>query len=54
MAQPKKRDREGPGEFLWFAMELFPDELWPASLVVGVVFTLLWLMGLILRSFSGE
>jgi len=54
MAKPEKRDREGPAEFAWFAMELFPDELWPVSMVVGVVFTFVWFIGLVFRSLSGE
>jgi len=47
-------DSKGPGEFVWFAMELLPDELWLVSMVIGVVFGLIWLVGWVFRSFFGE
>jgi hypothetical protein len=47
-------DSEGPGEFVWFALELLPDELWLVSVVIGVVFGLIWLVGWVFRSFFGE
>jgi hypothetical protein len=47
-------DRKGPGEFVFFAMEMLPDELWLVSLVIGAVFGLIWLLGAVFRSFFGE
>jgi hypothetical protein len=47
-------DSEGPGEFIFFALEWLPDELWPISIVIGVVFGLIWLLGVVFRSFFGE
>jgi len=47
-------DPNGPGEFIFFALELLPDELWPVSIVIAVVFGLIWLMGAVFRSFFGE
>ena len=35
-------DPKGPGEFIFFALELLPDELWPISIAIGVVFGLIW------------
>ncbi|HSK46333.1 MAG TPA: hypothetical protein VLA83_20865 [Candidatus Binatia bacterium] len=43
-----------PGEFVWFALELLPDELFLISIVVGVVFGLIWLLGAVFKSFFGE
>ena len=55
MPREAERDHKGPGEFVWFAMELLPDELWPVSIVVGVVFGLIWLLGIVFqRLLSGE
>lgn len=46
-------DPKGPGEFVWFAMEMLPDELFLVSIVIGVVFGLIWLIREIFRmSFS--
>jgi hypothetical protein len=42
-------DSKGPGEFFWFALELLPDELWLISIVIGVVFGLVWLIRVIFR-----
>ena len=52
----KKResDSKGPGEFIFFALELLPDELFLVFVVIGVVFGLIWLMGAVFRSFFGE
>jgi hypothetical protein len=47
-------DSKGPGEFIWFALELLPDELFLVSMVIGVVFGLVWLVGWVFRSFFGE
>lgn len=47
-------DRKGPDEFIWFALELLPDELFLVSVVIGVVFGLVWLLGWVFRSFFGE
>ena len=47
-------DSKGPGEFIWFALELLPDELFLVSMVIGVVFGLIWLLGAVFRSFFGE
>jgi hypothetical protein len=54
MARQREPDRKGPGEFFWFAMDFFPDELWFVSIVVGVVFGLIWLLGAVFHSFFGE
>jgi hypothetical protein len=37
-------DQDGPGEFIFFALELLPDELFLVSIVIGVVFGLIWLI----------
>jgi hypothetical protein len=53
----ERRDyrQKGPGEFLWFAMEFFPDELWLIALAVGVVFGFVWLVGMVFQTFfNGE
>ncbi|MGZ4830657.1 MAG: hypothetical protein ACXV78_13555 [Candidatus Angelobacter sp.] len=47
-------DSQGPGEFVWFALEFLPDELFLVSIVIGVVFGLIWLLGVVFRSFFGE
>lgn len=47
-------ESKGPGEFVWFALELLPDELFLISIVVGVVFGLIWLLGAVFKSFFGE
>jgi len=47
-------DSKGPGEFIWFALELLPDELFLVSMVIGVVFGLIWFVGWVFRSFFGE
>ncbi|MGZ4867469.1 MAG: hypothetical protein ACXV7C_09615 [Candidatus Angelobacter sp.] len=47
-------DSHGPGEFVWFALEFLPDELFLVSIVIGVVFGLIWLLGVVFRSFFGE
>jgi hypothetical protein len=47
-------DPKGPGEFISFALEFLPDELFLVSIVVGVVFGLIWLLGAVFRSFFGE
>lgn len=47
----RKRESEskGPGEFIFFALEMLPDELWPISLVIGLVFGLIWMIREIFR-----
>jgi hypothetical protein len=50
----KEDDSKGPGEFVFFALEFLPEELWPVSVVIGVVFGLIWLLGSVFRNFSGE
>jgi hypothetical protein len=47
-------DSKGPGEFIFFALDLLPDELFLISIVVGVIFGLIWLLGAAFRSFFGE
>ena len=42
-------DSKGPGEFIFFAMEFLPDELFLVSIVVGVVFAFIWLVREIFR-----
>jgi hypothetical protein len=54
MARKTDKDSKGPGEFLSFALEELPDEFWPVSIVIGVVFGLVWLLGAVFRSFFGE
>ena len=54
MARKTETDSKGPGEFLCFALEELPDEFWPVSIVIGVVFGLVWLLGAVFRSFFGE
>ena len=49
-----KSDSKGPAEFIFFALELLPDELWLISVAIGVVFGLIWLLGAVFRSFFGE
>jgi hypothetical protein len=47
-------DPKGPGEFIFFALEFLPDELFLVSIVIGVVFGLIWLLGAVFRSLFGE
>jgi hypothetical protein len=47
-------DSKGPEEFIFFALEFLPDELFLVSIVVGMVFGLIWLLGWVFRSFLGE
>ena len=47
-------DSKGPDEFIFFALEFLPDELFLVSVVIGVVFGLIWLLGWVFRSFFGE
>jgi hypothetical protein len=42
-------DTHGPGEFVWFALEYLPDELWLISIVIGIMFGLIWLVREIFR-----
>jgi hypothetical protein len=49
-----RSDSKGPGEFVFFALEFLPDELFVVSIVIGVVFGLIWLLGAAFRSFFGE
>lgn len=42
-------DSKGPAEFIFFALELLPDELWLISIVIGAVFGLVWLIREIFR-----
>lgn len=53
MTEPK-RDSKGPGEFVFFIMEFLPDELFLIGIVIGVVYGLVWLLGMVFRSFFGE
>jgi len=46
----KESDSKGPGEFIFFALELLPDELFIVSVLVGVVFGLIWLIREIFRN----
>lgn len=47
-------ESKGPAEFIFFALELLPDELFLVSVVIGAVFGLIWLLGWVFRSFLGE
>ena len=42
-------DSKGPGEFIFFALEWLPDEFFLVSIVIGVVFGLIWLIREIFR-----
>jgi hypothetical protein len=42
-------DPKGPGEFVFFALEFLPDELFMVSVVIGMVFGLIWLIREIFR-----
>jgi hypothetical protein len=44
-----RSDPKGPGEFIFFALEFLPDELFLVSIVIGVVFGLIWLIREIFR-----
>jgi len=46
-------DSKGPGEFIDFALEL-PEELFVVSIVIGVVFGLIWLLGAAFRNLFGQ
>ena len=50
----RESDPKGPGEFIFFALEMLPDELFLVSVVIGVVFGLIWFLGWVFRSFLGE
>lgn len=53
MMKKAESDSKGPGEFVFFALEFLPDELFLVSIVIGVVFGLIWLIREIFRvSFS--
>ena len=54
MRRKTETGSKGPGEFIFFALEFLPDELWLVSIVIGVVFGLIWLLGMVFRSFFGE
>jgi hypothetical protein len=49
MMRKTEHDSKGPGEFLFFAFECLPDELWPFSIIIGVVFGVIWLLREIFR-----
>jgi len=49
MMRKMESDSKGPGEFVWFALEFLPDELFLVSIVIGVVFGLIWLIREIFR-----
>jgi len=42
-------DSHGPGEFVWFALEFLPDEFFVVSIVIGIVFWLIWFIREIFR-----
>jgi hypothetical protein len=53
MAQSTNTGSGGPGEFLFFALEFLPDELWVLSLVIGAVLLVVWIArALFIRYFS--
>ena len=54
MMRKTESDSKGPAEFIFFALEFLPDELWLISAVIGAVFGLVWLLGWVFRSFLGE
>ncbi len=54
MMRKAESESKGPGEFIVFALELLPEELFLVSVVIGVVFGLIWLLGAVFRSFFGE
>ena len=42
-------DSKGPGEFVFFALEFLPDELFLVPVVIGAVFGLIWLIREVFR-----
>ncbi len=54
MARKREPDSDWPAEGVFSALELLPDELWLLSVVIGVAFGLIWLLGWVFRSFFGE
>ncbi len=54
MPRKAEPDAKRPGEFIFFALESLPDELFLISIVIGIVFGLIWLLGAVFRSFFGE
>ena len=38
MMKEIESDSQGPDEFVWFALEFLPDELFLVSIVIGMVF----------------
>jgi hypothetical protein len=51
MLKKAEPDSKGPTEFIFFAWELLPDELFLVSIVVSVVFGFIWLLGAAFRTF---
>lgn len=43
-----------PGDFIFFATEMLPEELFVISIVVGVVYGFVWLLREIFRVCFGE
>ncbi|HET8891560.1 MAG TPA: hypothetical protein VFQ41_21855 [Candidatus Angelobacter sp.] len=54
MRKKTESESKGPAEFIFFALELLPDELFLVSVVIGAVFSLIWLLGWVFKSFLGE
>jgi hypothetical protein len=53
MPRKTKRDSDWAAEVVFSVLE-FPEELWLITVVIGVVFGLIWLLGAVFRSFFGE
>lgn len=49
MMRKTESESKGPAEFAFFALEFLPDELFLVSIVIGVVFGLIWLIREIFR-----
>jgi len=54
MARRKESDSDWGGEAVFSVLELLPDELWLLSVLIAIVFGLIWLLGWVFRSFFGE
>jgi hypothetical protein len=49
MMKEIESDSQGPDEFVWFALEFLPDELFLVPVVIGAVFGLIWLIREVFR-----
>jgi hypothetical protein len=57
MTRQPEPDHKGPNEFVCFVakeMPKLPEEFWLVSIVVGVVFGFIWVIGALFRGIFGE